>query len=141
MEAVFCPECEAENHSDNLFCDKCAHQLAEIPRVNRAEPPASILLPEIDTQRWLDTRAEYVARSVKPRADETAHDAYLSLVFGIVGLLLWPFGIVALTRGYKAQEVIKKTGQLGGGMAQAGITLGWVDVGFGVVGMLLLMAL
>ena len=72
---------------------------------------------------------------------ETHPDAYLSLILGIVGLIAWPFGIFALTRGYKAKREIESTGQNGLGMAQAGVTLGWVDTCIGVIGLLLIVAM
>lgn len=72
---------------------------------------------------------------------QTHPDAYTALILGVVGLIAWPFGIFALTRGYKAVREISATGQQGSGMAQAGITLGWIDVGIGSVGLLLIAAM
>src|ERR1700692_2932478 len=53
--------------------------------------------------------------------------AIASMVLGIV----WIYGIgaiLALIFGYRARGQIKRNGQRGGGMAIAGIVLGWVGV-------------
>ncbi|MBY3553690.1 DUF4190 domain-containing protein [Modestobacter lapidis] len=55
--------------------------------------------------------------------------AIASLVLGIVWLF-WIGSILALVFGYVAKKQIRERGDAGGGMATAGIVLGWVGVGF-----------
>ncbi|WP_236829756.1 DUF4190 domain-containing protein [Blastococcus sp. KM273128] len=55
--------------------------------------------------------------------------AIASLVLGILWLY-WIGSILALVFGYTAQRQIRERGESGGGMATAGIVLGWIGVGF-----------
>lgn len=63
--------------------------------------------------------------------------ALISLIAGILGLTIFPLigSIVALVIGYMAKKEIQESmGSLGGdGMVKAGIILGWIGVGLGVV--------
>jgi hypothetical protein len=64
--------------------------------------------------------------------------AVVSLIAGILGLSMVPFlgSIVALITGYMARNEIRASGgALGGeGLATAGLVLGWIGVGLGVLG-------
>ncbi|HEX6353790.1 DUF4190 domain-containing protein [Actinophytocola sp.] len=60
--------------------------------------------------------------------------AIASMVLGILWLY-WVGSILALIFGYVARDQIKKNGQSGDGMAIAGIVLGWVGVGFLLLGL------
>jgi hypothetical protein len=53
--------------------------------------------------------------------------AIASLVLGILWLY-WLGSILALVFGYIAQQQIKQRGDAGGGLALAGIVLGWIGV-------------
>jgi Domain of unknown function (DUF4190) len=66
---------------------------------------------------------------VQPSAG-TNGKAIASLVLGIVGLTGIPFvaSIVAIALGYMARSEVQETGQSGGGLATAGIILGWVGL-------------
>ena len=55
--------------------------------------------------------------------------AIASMVLGILWLY-WFGSILALVFGYVAQSQIRERGEAGGGMATAGIVLGWIGVGF-----------
>ena len=55
--------------------------------------------------------------------------AIASLVLGILWLY-WVGSILALVFGYIARSQIQERGESGGGMATAGIVLGWIGVGF-----------
>ena len=63
--------------------------------------------------------------------------ALISLIAGILGLTIFPLigSIVALVIGYMAKKEIQESmGSLGGdGMVKAGIILGWIGIGLGVV--------
>ena len=61
--------------------------------------------------------------------------AIASMVLGILWLY-WIGSILALVFGYVARKQIRERGEAGGGMATAGIVLGWIGVGilaFGLV--------
>lgn len=55
--------------------------------------------------------------------------AIASMVLGILWIY-WVGSILALIFGYMAKKQIKETGQGGGGMATAGIVLGYIGLGF-----------
>ena len=54
--------------------------------------------------------------------------AIASMVLGILWIY-WLGSILALVFGYIARSQIRERGEAGGGMAIAGIVLGWVGVG------------
>ncbi len=54
--------------------------------------------------------------------------AVASLVLGILWLY-WIGSVLALVFGYLAKNQIRERGEAGGGLATAGIVLGWVGVG------------
>ncbi|HWH35310.1 MAG TPA: DUF4190 domain-containing protein, partial [Acidimicrobiales bacterium] len=55
--------------------------------------------------------------------------AIASLVLGIVWIY-WIGSVLALVFGYVAKRQIKQRDEAGGGMATAGIVLGWVGIAF-----------
>lgn len=55
--------------------------------------------------------------------------AVASMVLGILWIY-WIGSVLALVFGYIAKGQIKERNEVGGGMATAGIILGWVGVGF-----------
>lgn len=71
--------------------------------------------------------------------------AIVSLVFGILSYVMLPFigSIVAIVAGHIAKREIRDSnGQLGGGgMATAGLVLGYIQIGLLVVGICLFFAL
>jgi hypothetical protein len=68
----------------------------------------------------------------------TSTMAIVSLVAGILGLTLFPFfgSIVAVITGPMAKKEIQQSmGSLEGeGLAKAGIIIGWIGIGLGVLG-------
>lgn len=78
----------------------------------------------------------------------TNGNAVASLVLGIIGLpILCPLivpSIIALVLGYRGRRQVKETGEEGGGMATAGIVMGWIGVVIApliILGFVLLFAL
>jgi hypothetical protein len=62
--------------------------------------------------------------------------AIASLVLGIAQVFFWLVGaVLALVFGYRARQQIDESGgtQGGRGMATAGIFLGWIGIGLGIV--------
>ena len=58
--------------------------------------------------------------------------AIASLVLGIVGCF-WITAIVAIVLGFVARKQIEQSGEQGSGMALAGIILGFVWIGLGII--------
>ena len=58
--------------------------------------------------------------------------AIASMVLGILWLY-WIGSVLALVFGYIAKNQIRQRGESGGGMATAGIVLGWIGIGFLVI--------
>jgi len=65
------------------------------------------------------------------RSTPTNGMAIASLVLGVLWLY-WLGSILALVFGYVARKQIRERGEAGGGMATAGIVLGWIGIGLGV---------
>lgn len=63
-----------------------------------------------------------------PVAPRTNGMAVASMVLGILWLY-WIGSVLALVFGYIARNQIRERGEGGGGMATAGIVLGWIGVG------------
>lgn len=73
-----------------------------------------------------------------PPAGQTSNLATVSLVSGVLGWTLLPLAgsIVAVITGHMAKNEIRRSGgQLAGdGLATAGLVLGYLNLGLGVVG-------
>ncbi len=65
--------------------------------------------------------------------------AVASMIVGILWLY-WIGSILAVVFGYVARSQIRRSGDGGGGMAIAGIVLGWIGVGILVVLIILVAA-
>lgn len=80
----------------------------------------------------------YEYPSGKPVAAPNSSMAIVSLVAGILGFTFFPFigSIVAvITGGMAKKEIQNSGGTLGGeGLAKAGVILGWIGIGLGVLG-------
>jgi Domain of unknown function (DUF4190) len=64
-----------------------------------------------------------------PPQQRTNGMAVASMILGILWIY-WIGSILALVFGYIARNQIRERGESGGGMATAGIVLGWIGVGF-----------
>src|SRR5256885_11757486 len=76
--------------------------------------------------------------SVFVQAAPTNGLAVASLVFGILSWVLCPLagGVIAVACGHLAKSQIKSSGESGGGMATAGMILGYVHLAFLAIGIL-----
>lgn len=68
----------------------------------------------------------------QPPPRRTNGMAVASMIVGILWLY-WIGSILALIFGYVARGQIRRTGEGGGGMAVAGIVLGWIGIGLLVI--------
>jgi hypothetical protein len=78
-------------------------------------------------------------RHVVVHAPPTNSLAVMSLVFGIVSWVLCPIigGLVAVITGHAARGQISRTGEGGGGLALAGLILGYFNLAVVGVGAIL----
>lgn len=60
--------------------------------------------------------------------------AVASMICGIASWVILPFlaSIVAIILGHIARGQVKRSGEQGGGMAMAGLVLGYVNIGLGI---------
>jgi hypothetical protein len=83
--------------------------------------------------------AQFSPTGPVPSQQATNGMAIASLVCGIGQLLAgFPAGIAAIILGHLARRRIRETGEQGGGMARAGLILGYIGtVGFVLIGVLI----
>lgn len=69
--------------------------------------------------------------------------AVASLVFGLVGMFLFPViaPLLAVIFGHVARRQIRNSGQGGGGMAVAGLVLGYIALSFAAIGLLIVIVI
>ncbi|NOT04427.1 MAG: DUF4190 domain-containing protein [Anaerolineales bacterium] len=68
---------------------------------------------------------------------QTSTLAIISLIAGVLGFTMLPIigSIAAILTGYAARKETRAVPPLGGdGLATAGIIMGWVQIGLGVIG-------
>jgi len=111
-----CPECGTKNDPDSRFCRSCGHGLGDTAGVGR--PPQAQFPPP--------SPAYYYAPPAGQK-QSTNGFAIASMVLGIVWIY-WIGSILALVFGYIAKRQIAESNgrESGGGMATAGIVLGWI---------------
>lgn len=78
-----------------------------------------------------------------PSAPKTNTLAIVSLVSSLAALVILPFigSLVGVITGHMSLSQIKRTGENGRGLALAGTIVGWVGLGFIVLGLLLFLLL
>ncbi|TFV54438.1 DUF4190 domain-containing protein [Geodermatophilus sp. DF01-2] len=91
-------------------------------------PPYGYQAPLPPGSGWPGTSGQPYGWAYPP-PQRTNGLAIASMVLGILWLY-WIGSILALVFGYVAKKQIRERGETGGGMATAGIVLGWVGVGF-----------
>ena len=96
-----------------------------------------------DGSKWAPVTAPAPTQPAYPPAyqypyatQRTNSMSIASLVSGILAWLLCPFlgGVLAVIFGHVARGQIKQSGEAGGGMAIAGLILGYANVGVSVLG-------
>jgi len=145
---MFCPMCGAPNDEGTAFCGNCGAALTD----DAAPPadvvlPADVALPAGETLLQGDTPEE-TALTIPPppplpeppgpsvravgAAVPTSGMAVGSLILGIAGLTVVPAigSVLALILGYMARRDIRQRPDeaSGGGLATAGIVMGWIGV-------------
>lgn len=94
-------------------------------------PPPPLYAPPPPPPPGFGYQSPWAAYPVQP-SRATNGMAIASLVLGILWLY-WLGSILALIFGYIARRQIRQRNEAGDGIALAGIVLGWVGVGVGVV--------
>jgi type IV pilus assembly protein PilA len=126
---VFCFKCGTSIPDSSTACPECGAATADAPQP--APPPSA---PPSGTP-YYNVPAMQPQHGYGP--PPTDSKATASLVFGILGLTcFWGFaGIPAVILGHLSKSSIRKSmGQLGGGgMATAGLVMGYISIGLGLV--------
>ena len=76
-------------------------------------------------------------RPINTNIPQTSTLAIISLIAGVLGFTMLPLigSIAAILTGYAARKETRAVPPLGGdGLATAGIIMGWVQIGLGVIG-------
>jgi len=98
-----------------------------------------------DGSKWAPVTAPALTQPAYPPAypypyatQRTNSMSIASLVSGILAWLLCPFigGALAVVFGHVARGQIKQSGEAGGGMAIAGLVLGYANIGVAVLGII-----
>ena len=137
MKTVRCPQCNLANWETEALCKRCG-RLLEPPAEANVPPDSSIEFggaPQTasDANRTLARLYDFQPNHYGHRQNFKAAEmkkgmAIASMVLGILWLY-WIGSILALVFGYIAKKQIRERGESGGGMATAGIVLGWIGVG------------
>ena|SRR5579859_5759460 len=118
--------------------------------MSSAPPPGGQFSPDgkwwWDGTRWVPTSGQLAPgypAAAYPSSAHTNSMAIASLVSGILAWILCPFvgAILAIIFGFIARGQIKSTGEAGGGMAIAGIILGFAHLVVSVIAIVIWVAL
>lgn len=104
--------------------------------MGNALPPGTQISPDgrwyWDGRRWapVSAPAPLVVSPVLVQTAPTNSLAVVSLVTGILSWFVCPFvgAVVAVVTGHVARGQVKRTGEAGGGMATAGLVLGYAHL-------------
>jgi Domain of unknown function (DUF4190) len=143
---VKCESCKSDNRDGAKFCATCGGTLAKL---NVQPSPAYVAAPTPPPHSYLappPPPQQYAAPGVQPlpgqvvfvQGVKTNGLAIASMVLGILWLY-WIGSVLALIFGYVARGQIKRSEgrESGGGMAVAGIVLGWIGVAIFLLGVVL----
>ncbi len=142
---MFCSNCGANVPDGAGFCAKCgkgvaspssAQAPAQAPGQALAQaPPPAAASPDSVVYAAPAPAQVYVAQ---PQTDS---NALVSLILGLLSIVAFSIltGVPAIILGNNARKNIRASGGrlTGDGLAVAGIIMGWVSVGFAVIGILL----
>ena len=98
-------------------------------------PPATALAPQPAQLQPTYPQAAPSVPAAYAYAPRTNSTAVASLVFGIISWFICPFvgGLLAVILGHVARGQIRRTGEGGGGLAMAGLILGYFHLAAAVV--------
>ena len=140
---MFCFKCGASMPDDSKVCPQCATPVQAVPAPPAAAPPqpSSAWLNVPPTPQQYPPQGQpyqgqqYPGQQYQP--PQTEGKATASLVLGILSLLCFGFlaGIPAIILGHISRSNIKKSnGRVGGGgMALAGLIMGYVSIAFSLL--------
>jgi hypothetical protein len=122
----FCTQCGAARNETARFCQECG-----TPVTTGSDTGAAIPRPDPAPQ-YLQPAPAYYGPPAAARQSVNGF-AIASMVLGIIWIY-WVGSILALVFGYIARKQIAESGgkEGGGGMATAGIVLGWIGVGIAI---------
>ncbi len=147
---MFCFKCGASMPDDSKTCPKCATPVEAMPAVGTPQTGATPTpsTPSSPGSAWLNAppaqgqypgQAQPYPRQVQPyqQTPQTDGKAVASLILGILSpfCLFALTGIPAVILGHLSRSTIEKSrGRMqGGGMALAGLILGYIGIGFSLL--------
>lgn len=164
-----CKSCDQPLEANMDFCPNCGAPVAAassagahttllpgVPRSADAPPvaaPTSYQQPGYQQPSYQQTVYQaptyqaptYHAPAYQPAGLPNSQAAVVSLIFGILGYVMLPFigAIVAIVAGHIAKREIRDSGDRlgGGGMATAGLVLGYLQLGLVLFGFCAFIAL
>jgi len=98
-----------------------------------------------DGSKWAAVTAPAMTQPAYPPAYANPyapqHTNSMSIASLVSGILAWPLcpivgGVLAVIFGHVARNQIKQSGEAGGGMAIAGLVLGYANIGVAVLGII-----
>jgi len=150
-----CTICDYQLPNDDtvVFCPNCGARIARSQEAPASTPGGSFSLPPVNAapppptygvaQPSYTPAVSGIARGTLPAgsyvvAVANSNAAIVSLIFGILSWVMLPFvgAIVAIVAGHMARREIAATGgqMSGGGMALAGLILGYLQMALIVIG-------
>lgn len=96
-------------------------------------PQGPMAVPAPAPQQYPQPYQPVVPRTFLPPPPQTNSSATAALICGILTPLYGITAIPAVILGHKARAEIRRTGEKGDGLAVAGLVLGWLAIGFGVL--------
>ena len=135
--AIYCSQGHPNPDGDDFQrnCQVCGQDMFSATLLSNPAPSPGPVGPGYVTAPPRPISMAYYGEDIR----RSRSAATWSLVLGIVGLVFCGFftGIPAIVMGNKARRLAPPG--LGTGIAIAGITLGWVSVAFGIIGVIVVL--
>jgi hypothetical protein len=137
-----CGRCGATNSPGAKFCPACGNALPPEPTAGLPAKPSGAAAAGMPGYNVVSDHLSGTGPGMPATTPRSTNGlAIASMVLGIVWVY-WIGSILALIFGYIAKGQINESGgrQGGKGMAIAGIVLGWVGIGFLLLGIVAFLA-
>ncbi|WP_344325676.1 DUF1707 and DUF4190 domain-containing protein [Streptomyces macrosporus] len=96
-------------------------------------PQGPMAVPAPAPQQYPQPYQPAVPRTFLPPPPQTNTSATAAMICGVLTPFYGITAIPAVILGHKARAEIRRTGEKGDGLAMAGLVLGWLAIGFGVL--------